>query len=84
MSGALTRFLLLALVVAAAAIIGFLGNELVAVMQIRVGNKIGSATLIADGMHARTDGLTSLAVLVAARRAMGMARVAPTAIRWRR
>ncbi len=51
---------------AAAAIIGFLGNELVAVMQIRVGNKIGSAALIADGMHARTDGLTSLAVLVAA------------------
>ena len=52
--------------VAAAAIIGFLGNEAVAVMQIRVGNRIGSEALIADGLHARTDGLTSLAVLLAA------------------
>ena len=51
---------------AAAAIIGFLGNELVALMQIRVGKRIGSAAMIADGLHARTDGLTSLAVLVAA------------------
>lgn len=51
---------------AAAAIIGFLGNELVALLQIRVGNKIGSAAMVADGMHARTDGLTSLAVLLAA------------------
>ena len=51
---------------AAAAIIGFLGNEAVAIMQIRVGNRIGSEALIADGLHARTDGLTSLAVLVAA------------------
>ena len=52
--------------VAIAAIIGFLGNEAVAVMQIRVGKRIGSAALIADGLHARTDGLTSLAVLFAA------------------
>jgi len=52
--------------VAAAAIIGFLGNEFVAVMQIRVGNRISSAALVADGLHARTDGLTSLAVLIAA------------------
>jgi len=52
--------------VAAAAIIGFLGNEAVAMLQIRVGKKIGSAALVADGMHARTDGLTSLAVLLAA------------------
>ena len=52
--------------VAAAAIIGFVGNELVAWLQIRVGNRIGSAALIADGLHARTDGLTSLAVLIAA------------------
>ena len=51
---------------AAAAIIGFLGNEGVAVMQIRVGKKIGSAAMVADGLHARTDGLTSLAVLFAA------------------
>lgn len=52
--------------VAAAAIIGFLGNEAVALLQIRTGRKIGSAALVADGLHARTDGLTSLAVLVAA------------------
>ena len=53
--------------VAVAAIIGFLGNELVATMQIGVGKRtLGSAALVADGLHARTDGLTSLAVLVAA------------------
>jgi cation diffusion facilitator family transporter len=52
--------------VAAAAVIGFMGNEAVALLQIRVGRKIGSAALVADGLHARTDGLTSLAVLVAA------------------
>lgn len=52
--------------VAAAAVIGFLGNEAVALLQIRVGRKIGSAALVADGLHARTDGLTSLAVLLAA------------------
>ena len=51
--------------VAAAAVIGFLGNEAVALLQIRVGRKIGSAALVADGLHARTDGLTSLAVLLA-------------------
>ncbi len=51
--------------VAAAAIVGFLGNEAVAILQIRVGRKIGSAALVADGLHARTDGLTSLAVLLA-------------------
>ena len=52
--------------VAAAAIIGFLGNELVAVFRINVGKQIGSAALIADGNHARTDGFTSLAVLAGA------------------
>lgn len=52
--------------VAAAAIIGFIGNEIVAVYRIRVGRTIGSAALIADGYHARTDGLTSLAVLFGA------------------
>jgi len=52
--------------VAAAAIVGFLGNEAVALLQIRFGRKIGSAALVADGLHARTDGLTSLAVLLAA------------------
>jgi len=52
--------------VAAAGLIGFLGNELVAVYRIRIGRRIGSAALVADGLHARTDGLTSLAVLVGA------------------
>lgn len=50
--------------VAVAGIVGFLGNELVAVYRIRVGRRIGSAALVADGLHARTDGLTSLAVVV--------------------
>jgi cation diffusion facilitator family transporter len=49
-----------------AAIVGFLGNEAVAVFRIRVGRQIGSAALIADGQHARIDGLTSLAVLFGA------------------
>jgi cation diffusion facilitator family transporter len=53
-------------VVFAAGIIGFLGNEAVAVYRIRVGRKIGSAALVADGLHARTDGFTSLAVAVGA------------------
>lgn len=52
--------------VAVAAIIGFVGNETVALLQIRVGRKIGSDAMIADGLHARIDGLTSLAVLIAA------------------
>lgn len=52
--------------VAAAGAIGFVGNELVAVYRIRVGRSIGSAALVADGMHARTDGLTSLAVVAGA------------------
>ncbi len=52
--------------VIAAAIIGFFGNEAVAFLRIRVGREIGSAALIADGQHARADGLTSLAVLLGA------------------
>ncbi|CDX16246.1 putative transmembrane efflux protein [Mesorhizobium plurifarium] len=51
---------------AAAGVIGFLGNEAVAVFRIRVGRQINSAALIADGYHARTDGLTSLAVVAGA------------------
>ena len=52
--------------VAGAAVIGFAGNEIVARYRIRVGRRIGSAALVADGLHARTDGFTSLAVLVGA------------------
>lgn len=52
--------------VAAAGLVGFVGNELVALYRIRVGRQIGSAALVADGLHARTDGFTSLAVLLGA------------------
>ena len=52
--------------VAAAGVIGFLGNDLVALYRIRVGRRIGSAALVADGLHARTDGFTSLAVVFGA------------------
>ncbi|MHA6622122.1 cation diffusion facilitator family transporter [Pseudonocardia sp. DLS-67] len=52
--------------VLAAGLIGFVGNEVVAVHRIRVGRRIGSAALVADGLHARTDGFTSLAVVGAA------------------
>jgi cation diffusion facilitator family transporter len=52
--------------VAVASVMGFIGNEAVAQLRIKVGKDIGSAALIADGYHARTDGLTSLAVLFGA------------------
>jgi cation diffusion facilitator family transporter len=52
--------------VAAAGVVGFIGNEVVARYRITVGRQIGSAALVADGLHARTDGFTSLAVLLAA------------------
>ncbi|GAA1151857.1 cation diffusion facilitator family transporter [Nocardioides aquiterrae] len=53
-------------VLMAAGMIGFAGNELVASYRIRVGRQIGSAALVADGLHARTDGFTSLAVVLGA------------------
>ncbi|HEU5034479.1 MAG TPA: cation diffusion facilitator family transporter [Mycobacteriales bacterium] len=52
--------------VAVAGVIGFIGNELVARYRINVGREIGSAALVADGLHARTDGFTSLSVLLGA------------------
>jgi cation diffusion facilitator family transporter len=52
--------------VMAAAVVGFVGNEVVAQYRIRVGRRIGSAALEADGTHARTDGVTSPLVLVGA------------------
>ncbi|RYC03803.1 cation diffusion facilitator family transporter [Nocardioides zhouii] len=52
--------------VALAGLVGFLGNEAVAIFRIRVGRQIGSAALVADGLHARTDGFTSLAVVLGA------------------
>ncbi len=52
--------------VAVAGLIGFAGNEIVAGYRIRVGRRIGSAALVADGVHAGTDGFTSLAVVLGA------------------
>ncbi|MDO9377474.1 MAG: cation diffusion facilitator family transporter [Nocardioidaceae bacterium] len=52
--------------VAAAGVVGFVGNEVVARYRIVVGRRIGSAALVADGLHARTDGFTSLAVVLGA------------------
>jgi cation diffusion facilitator family transporter len=49
--------------IVAASLIGFVGNEAVALLRIKVGKDIGSAALIADGYHARVDGWTSLAAL---------------------
>ncbi len=53
-------------IVMAAAAIGAVGNEVVAQYRIRVGRRIGSGALEADGIHARTDGVTSMLVLVGA------------------
>lgn len=53
-------------VLALAGVVGFVGNEAVAVFRIRVGREMHSAALVADGYHARTDGLTSLAVVLGA------------------
>ena len=52
--------------VAIAGVIGFIGNEAVAKYRISVGRQIGSAALVADGLHARTDGFTSLGVVLGA------------------
>lgn len=49
-----------------AGVAGFVGNELVALYRIREGTAIGSAALVADGYHARTDGFTSIAVALGA------------------
>jgi cation diffusion facilitator family transporter len=53
-------------VVGLAGVVGFAGNELVAQFRIRVGREIGSAALVADGLHARADGFTSLGVVAGA------------------
>jgi hypothetical protein len=53
-------------VIGAAGLVGFGGNELVAIYRIRVGRQIGSAALVADGLHARAEGFTSLAVVASA------------------
>jgi cation diffusion facilitator family transporter len=64
--------------VLAAGVVGFLGNESVALYRIRVGRRIGSAALLADGLHARTDGFTSLGVVISAIATLaGIARADP-------
>jgi len=45
----------------AAALVGVVGNELLAQYKISVGKRINSVALVADGQHSRIDGLTSLA-----------------------
>ncbi len=49
-----------------AGLVGVAGNEAVAQYRIRIGRRIGSAALVADGLHARTDGLASLGVVISA------------------
>jgi cation diffusion facilitator family transporter len=51
---------------AGAGVIGFLGNEAAALVRLRAGRRLASPALVADGYHARTDGIVSLAVLATA------------------
>ncbi|MGI8479789.1 MAG: cation diffusion facilitator family transporter [Gaiellaceae bacterium] len=51
---------------AAAGVIGFLGNEVAARVRLRAGRKLASPALIADGKHARVDGFVALGVVVSA------------------
>jgi divalent metal cation (Fe/Co/Zn/Cd) transporter len=53
-------------VLAAAGAIGFIGNETAALIRLRAGRRLKSPALIADGYHARTDGLVSLGVVLSA------------------
>ena len=51
---------------AAAGVIGFVGNEVAAWIRLRAGKRLQSPALVADGYHARTDGLVSLSVVLSA------------------
>jgi len=51
---------------AGAGVIGFLGNEAAAFVRLRAGKRLRSPALVADGYHARTDGIVSLAVVASA------------------
>jgi cation diffusion facilitator family transporter len=53
-------------VLAAAGVIGFVGNELAAQVRLRAGRRLSSPALIADGNHARIDGFVSLGVIASA------------------
>ncbi len=48
---------------AAAGAIGFVGNEIAALIRLRAGKRLSSPALVADGYHARTDGFVSLGVV---------------------
>ena len=50
-------------VLAAAGVIGFIGNEIAAQVRLRAGKHLSSPALIADGNHARVDGFVSLGVI---------------------
>jgi cation diffusion facilitator family transporter len=53
-------------VLAAAGVVGFIGNELAAQVRLRAGKRLSSPALIADGNHARVDGFVSLGVVASA------------------
>ncbi len=53
-------------ILALAGVIGFVGNEAAAYVRLRGGRRLNSPPLIADGYHARTDGLVSLSVVLSA------------------
>jgi cation diffusion facilitator family transporter len=48
---------------AAAGVVGFVGNEVAALIRLRAGKRLRSPALVADGYHARTDGFVSLGVV---------------------
>src|SRR3989441_4053914 len=51
---------------AAAGVIGFVGNEIAAQVRLRAGHRLNSPALVADGNHARVDGFVSLGVIASA------------------
>jgi len=53
-------------VLAAAGVVGFIGNEIAAQVRLRGGRRLSSPALIADGNHARVDGFVSLSVVLSA------------------
>jgi divalent metal cation (Fe/Co/Zn/Cd) transporter len=53
-------------VLAAAGVVGFVGNELAARVRLRAGRRLSSPALVADGNHARVDGFVSLGVVASA------------------
>lgn len=52
------------LAILAAGIMGVVGNEIAAVIRWRAGRRLDSPALIADGNHARADGIVSAGVII--------------------